>query len=69
MRIEHDMIIFSTGKKMYVNCGIIGIGEDDVRFVVSGGYDAGIDEEQLILEERLELADYMCGIWQRWAVQ
>ncbi len=38
MKIEGDQVTFSTGKQVYVNCGIIGLSPD---LDVSAGYDNG----------------------------
>ncbi len=73
MRVEGDNVVFSTGRKVYVNCGIIGLGPD---LRVTAGYDNGwfdpsgeqYDEDDmqnpqssryLTLTERAELADFM----------
>lgn len=66
MEIIGDDIIFSTGKKVYVNGGIIGI---DPEFDISGGYDQGIYSseancEELSKVELIELADFMVLQWQ-----
>ena len=44
MKIIGDYLIFSTGKKVYVNWGIVGIRED---LSISKGADDGIDEDKL----------------------
>ena len=63
MKIKGDNLIFSTGKKLYANHGIIGISP---KLVISEGYDGGIEEETLTLGERQELLSYMLDRWIRW---
>ncbi len=79
MKIEGDTVTFSTGRTVYVNCGIVGLGPD---LNVTAGYDNGwfdpsgeqYDEDDmhdpqshryLTLAERAELADYMIQQWMR----
>jgi hypothetical protein len=79
MKIEGDQVTFSTGKKVYVNCGIIGLSPD---LDVSAGYDNGWfsptdgwhDEDGIVdpqsrhyltPAEQAELADYMLEQWQK----
>lgn len=72
MKINHDHVVFNTGKVRYANGGIIGI---DDRLEIYGGYDSGFyvddddehswrdDEDMLIKSELIELADHMIGLW------
>lgn len=61
MKIDGDDLIFSTGKKVYANNGIIGISPSGE---ISEGYDGDIDTENLTPEEKLELANYMLVKWE-----
>lgn len=67
MKIEGDYAILSTGKRLFVNCGIIGLAPDGG---VTGGYDQDLmvdsdveGDEELTPAERKELADYMQRRW------
>ena len=53
---------FTTGRKETANCHIIGIGPD---LEVSDGYDGGGFDYSLTREEKIELADYMIALWQK----
>lgn len=63
MRIEGDSIIFSSGKEMCANNGIVGIGRGDNSFYISEGYDGDLDIDKMTCEEKKELADYMIEMW------
>ena len=71
MEISEDKTIFSTGKEVYTNCGIIGLSLSDPAdsdWQVSEGYDGGFGgycTEDLTSEERVELANYMIDLWQQ----
>ncbi len=70
MKIEGDDLVFSTGKRVYANNGIIGLGPD---LDISGGYDQGIyypdaNCEDLSKQELIELADHMITKWQEFKV-
>ena len=55
-------VLESSGREYSANEGIIGISPsaDDV----SEGYDGGIGRrEDFTAEERIELANYMIGLW------
>jgi len=70
MKIDGDAVVFSTGKKVYVNNGIIGLSEpDEDGWSVSEGYDGGINTNKLTHEERWELADYMINLWKRFKIE
>lgn len=61
---DSDLVIFeSTGKKVYANCGIIGVSSDSKKIYLSEGYDGDFPDEELSKEEREELADYMINLW------
>ena len=66
MIIKSDYVIFSTGKEVYANRGIIGLSpKDEGGWEVSEGYDGGIDHEKLTKNECTELADFMIALWQQ----
>ena len=65
MKVDGDDLIFSTGKTLYANQGIIGISPDGV---ISEGYDDGI-EDNFTPKERRELADYMITLWTKWRIK
>lgn len=60
MRIEGDDLIFSSGKTIYANQGIVGI---DSEGYITEGYDGGIDDDKFTPDEKMEFADYMIGLW------
>ena len=69
MKIVKDSVIFSTGKELYANCGVIGISP---KLEISKGWDGGffnprsyvnLDDYTLTPVERIELADYMIARW------
>ena len=75
MKLKEDepypqtFIFESTGREAYANCGIIGLGPE---LEVFEGYDGDFDcfvkpgeSSALTKEERIELADYMIGLWQQ----
>ena len=66
MKIENDIIYFSSGRELHVNGGIVGISP---ILDVFEGYD-GIIQSALYMEsqdltfyELTELADYMVNKW------
>jgi len=73
VKVNGSEIIFSTGKTMSVNGGIIGLSEPTKEYgwEVTGGWDDAIDcdsmfkEDRLTKSEKIELVDYMVGLWQR----
>ena len=66
MGIKEDGFVFSTGKEIYANRGIIGLSEPGkYGWEVSEGYDGGIEIDDLTEGEKIELADYMISLWQR----
>ena len=67
MKREHDQFILSNGKRVFANCYILGIGKDSEGISISGGYDQGIDSDDLTLEEKRELATYAIDLWKVWA--
>ena len=77
MEINGDKLIFSTGRTIYANNGIIGIGKTEewadinhsltsIRLNVYEGYDGYIDED-LSQDEKIELAGFMAARWLEWA--
>lgn len=65
---EDEDILFSTGKKRYASFGIIGLGipDDESKFWVTTGYDDDMYyETSLTTQEKIELADYMIDLWQK----
>ena len=65
MKVREDTIILSTGKEIYVNCGIIGLSEK--LDTMSGGYDDTIDVfNELTKEEYIEICDYMIKLWKEY---
>lgn len=82
MKIDGDTVTFDTGKKVDVNCGIVGLSPD---LSVYAGYDNSWfipdpyywdDEDKadpqsnhyLTPSERIELADHMIEQWTRFKV-
>ena len=65
IKIENDAVIFSSGKIKGVYAGVIGLTPDCEQ--VHGGYDDTIHEngDELTKDEKIELADYMIGQWQK----
>ena len=64
MIVSQDSLKFETTKRsFYANNEIIGI---DPKLFVTEGYDGSIGEPaSFTKEERMELADYMIGVWTR----
>lgn len=72
---EGDRIVLSTGKKIYANCGYVGINaEGELSEGYDGcpldgdfeeGYAQAPGDQQLTPADLAELADYMLGLWQR----
>lgn len=77
MKTEKDSLVFSTGKKMYANCAIVGLCPGSDETVVFTGYDDGIglpeqpfnDLNALTPDECVELADAMIERWGRFMVK
>ena len=64
MKVKGDDIIFSTGKVVYANNGLIGLSEpDELGWEVSEGYDGKIYCDDLTKEENIEMANYMIDLW------
>ena len=72
MEVDRDKLIFSTGRRIIANGGIIGLAPD---LEVSEGYDGTIyndyieefeEEHRLTPAEVNELADYMVALWGKW---
>lgn len=68
MKIKHNEITFSSGKKIYVNNGIVGISPD---LKVYEGYDGGLFDMSYTFEgditnaEAIELANFMISQWKK----
>ncbi len=60
-----DGIVLSTGRNLYANRLILGIGPD---LALYEGYDGGIDEAELTQAERVELAKMAIERWQRFII-
>lgn len=71
MKIIDGQAVFSTGKIMYANLGIIGLSPElDVYQGYDGYFDVhkndwDDDEPVLTKTEKIELADYMIAEWQK----
>ena len=68
MKIKGDDLIFSSGRKEYANCGLVGLSFRQGEFTISGGYDDGIwpdtwRDDPMSKEDLRELADYMIDLW------
>ena len=69
MKIDGDNIIFTSGKSISCNCGIIGIGPN---LDVSEGYDGGFTEPDnefcpdFSEADAVELADYAISLWTKY---
>lgn len=62
---KNQEYIFNSGRKVYANHGIIGLGLDDD---VSEGYDGSFGPSYLFTAaERREIAAYMIERWRRWS--
>lgn len=66
-----DGYVLSTGRSIYANNGILGMGPD---LDIFEGYDGAPDPESLYSgedpwtpEERAEVANMMIDRWQRWS--
>ena len=65
MKVEGDYLIFSSGKKVYANCGIVGMGPNLSE--PTGGYDHSLTyEDELSPDEIRELSDFMVALWQQY---
>lgn len=82
MLIDGEVLVFSTGKRIYANRGIIGLSEEiisDEYDLFAEGYDGmvyrnytSVDGERvstLTNEEKIELAEYMIGLWTKFLEQ
>jgi len=76
VNFNDDSILFSTGKKLYANKGIVGISEykedfdgGKIRICITEGYDGGFGEKEdgLTRKERKELANWAISLWRSWA--
>lgn len=70
MEIKGDQVIFSTGRVLTANGGVIGLGSS--AQCALEGWDGQLepdpfyDEEALSESERHELADYMIDLWTKY---
>ena len=64
MIIDGDDLIFSTGKRVYANNGIVGISPEGQ---ISEGYDGLIDDDKLTPSEKSELAGYVIKMWTKYS--
>jgi hypothetical protein len=65
LRVKGDYVIFSSGRKVYANCGILGLADRDGVPEVTDGYDGGYADGEFSAEERREMAKYMVNLWKR----
>lgn len=67
IEFKNDYLILSTGRKIYANNLIFGIGQtSDGEIGVSQGYDGGVYTEEFTKDERKELANYVIDLWTKW---
>ena len=63
-QIDGSNFEFSTGTLLYAHGGIIGITPD---LIIYGGYDDHLDwYNDFTFEEKIELADYMVSVWEKY---
>jgi hypothetical protein len=62
MHMDEDKneIVFSGGKRLYANRGVIGLS---VSCEISEGWDGGFDRGEMTKDEIVELATYMSEKW------
>ena len=64
---EENKIIFSNGKEVYANLGIIGLSpNNEIYYGYDGSLDNDFESENFSNEDRIELADYMVERWQEY---
>ncbi len=64
--MDKDQLVFTSGKTVYACLGAVGIREySNGTLDVVEGFDGGINTEELSQGERMELADYMIALWQK----
>jgi len=74
--VAGDSVVFSTGRKVYANNGIVGLCPSDMEHVYEG-YDGCIEwpdmdggpgdhDAPLTRTEKLELASMMVEAWERY---
>lgn len=61
-----SILVFSSGRRVRIGEGTIGIAPDGTGYVVTGYDDCMWDEQYLTPAERQELADTMIAAWTRW---
>jgi len=63
MKLKNDILKFSTGRELYENHGIIGINS---TLGIFEGYDDDVYDDVWLKEEKIELADYMISLWNKY---
>ena len=61
MKIEGDMIIFSSGRRLYAQGGVVGISPNGIY---QGYMSEFLQDEEISREEAIEFLDYMIAQWQ-----
>ncbi len=69
--VEGDHIVLLSGRRLYANCGIVGLRPGET-LKIHEGYDGMIcseyeqkeSDEPLTLPERAEIAEMMIDAWQ-----
>jgi hypothetical protein len=61
-----DEFEFSSGKRIYCNGRMFGLSPD---MSVGYGADGGYGREDMTPHERIELAQYMIGLWQQYLAE
>ena len=64
MKIEGDRLIFSTGKSVQSQMGLVALDRDGYVASLSHGKLQDLSQTNLTDEERWELAKYMMGRWE-----
>ena len=64
-----DVLLLSSGKRIYAHQGILGIrvGDNTIYYGFDGEVWSGGDQ-CLTPAERAEIADYMIALWQRYRI-
>lgn len=63
---ENDKLVFSTGKVVSCYAGVVGI---EPGLSAREGYDGYLDLVRLTRAEKVELADAVIDLWQRYKAQ
>lgn len=61
--LDEDTIKLATGRELYANRGIVGIDAEGNAFE---GYDSGLSDAPLTLDERREIAEMMIERWRKY---